>query len=727
MMKLKRWILLLILTVLVAGCTSPTVQSTQPGGTTATLPPPILRTTAAPDAIPAARAFLDAWETEDYPAMYGMLSLLSRDAISEETFTNRYRDIANTMNLVSLETETLSSLISSPTQAQVGYRATFTTALVGELTREMQMNLTLEDNTWKVAWEDGMIMPELRGGNRLYMDVKIPTRGNIYDRNGSAIVMEGEGVALGIVPGQIDPDREGRLLSELSSLTGFTTQYLQSLYEFAAPDWYIPVGDASAQAVRQRWDVLSTLSGLVMNFYDTRYYLNGGTAPHVTGYVQPIPAEALEEYQRQGYLGDEKVGMAGLEEWAEEDLGGRRAASLFVIDTSGQFLSRLAQVDAIPSASITTTIDKNLQVEVQKALADFRGAIVVVERDTGRVLAMASSPSFNPNLFDANNYNSAWMLGDMLNAAENRLFNRAAQTGYPLGSVFKIISMAAAMETGIFTEESVYECGYTFNDLPGVTFYDWTYEKEVAASGTLTLPEGLMRSCNIWFYHIGLELNQMGRPNAITDMALAFGLGKPTGIEGIPEIAGSVHYPATEADSVQQAIGQGAMLVTPLQVAAFIAAIGNGGTLYRPQVVEKISLPDGTNTYEFEPVENGTLPVSENTLDVIQRAMRSVVANTRGTAYYALAGLNVPIYGKTGTAQNPFGDPHAWFAGYTNTNREDKPDIAVVVLAENAGEGSEIGAPIFRRVVEVYYTGKPSRLYPWESSYYVTRTETPEP
>ena len=484
--KPNRWIFLLLLIALLAGCTSPT-----PGGNpsqTTTLPPPVLHTTSTPDVIPAARSFLDAWENEDYAAMYGMLSLLSRDGISEEAFTSRYKDIAGNMNLVSLETETLSSLVISPSQAQVGFTAAFTTALVGVLTREMQMNLVLEDDAWKVSWEDGMIMPELRGGNRFYMDVRIPTRGNIYDKNGSALVMESEAVALGIVPGRINPDREGRLLNELSSLTGYTTQYIQSLYEYAAPEWYIPVGDASAQAVRERWDVLSTLSGLVMNFYDTRYYINGGTAPHVTGYVQYIPVEELEDYQRRGYLGDERVGMAGLEQWAEDDLAGRRAASLFVVDTNGQKLSRLAQVDAIPSASVTTTIDKTLQVEAQKALADFRGAIVAIEVDTGKVLAVASSPSFNPNLFDTNNYNSAWMLSDMLNTTDNALLNRATQTGYPLGSVFKIITMAAALDTGIFTEQSSYECGYTFTDLEGVTLYDWTYEKDVPSSGTLTLP-----------------------------------------------------------------------------------------------------------------------------------------------------------------------------------------------------------------------------------------------
>jgi penicillin-binding protein 2 len=350
-----------------------------------------------------------------------------------------------------------------------------------------------------------------------------------------------------------------------------------------------------------------------------------------------------------------------------------------------------------------------------------------MEIDTGRVLSMVSNPQFDPNLFDINNQNFVYAENPYF-AKDDPVFNRATNGQYPLGSVFKIVTMAAALDTGVFTPESEIYCGHSI-EVCGNELFDWTFEKEKPPSGDLTLPEGLMRSCNPWFYYIGEQLVGEGYPNAIADMARGFGLGQTTGIE-ISEQPGNIpDQVATCELNTQLAIGQGEMTVTPLQVARFIAALGNGGILYRPSIVEEILGPDGSVISAFEPEADGELPLSEEDKAIIQDAMREVIENPRGTAQLQLATMQYEAYGKTGTAQNPFGDSHAWFAGYTRVEDEDRPDIAVVVILENAGEGSEMAAPVFRRAVSLYFSNYVDYGYtlPWEAYPYVVASPTPIP
>lgn len=723
----KLALLILLLSIFLPGCSNPSPSAMPSPTAIPSLPPPEVNVTQAPDTEAAARAYLEAWKRDDYASMYAMLTSVSRDALTEEEFSARYRNVAAEAALSSLEAQILSSLTQTRT-AQVSYRVTLHSALVGDIQRDTLMNLSLENGEWRVQWDDALILPELSGGNTLRMDYQIPSRANIYDRNNRALVAQAEATALGIIPDQIDPEQEERLLNELSRLTGMRPDTITAMYEDFPPgaDWYLPLKAVSADLVQEREAVLSGMAGLVMRAFRSRYYFDGGIAPHVVGYVSAIPAEQVEEYRRQGYRQDERVGQSGLEKWGESYLSGKRGGALYVVDASGLIITKLAESSPAPAQAIYTTLDKDLQLQAQQALAGFQGAIVVLERDTGRVLTMVSSPGFDPNLFEPTNFNSGFQLEELFDPETNPLLNRAAQGQYPLGSVFKIVTMAAALESGLYTAETVYDCRHTFTEVAGVTLYDWTYEKELPASGPLTLPEGLMRSCNPYFYHIGRDLFLQGLTTAVSDMARGFGLGEATGIDQVAEEEGHVPDPQSEMDATNLAIGQGDLLVTPLQVADFIAAIGNGGTLYRPQVVEKIAPPDGQPSYTFAPEVRGRLPINAATLKILQDALVSVVANRKGTAWHRFTGLNIALAGKTGTAQDPPRDPHAWFAGYTFEGREDKPDIAVVVVVENAGEGSEVAAPIFRRVLEIYFTGAPKTLYWWESEFGATRTPTPE-
>ncbi len=466
--------------------------------------------------------------------------------------------------------------------------------------------------------------------------------------------------------------------------------------------------------------------------YRARYYFDYGVAPHVLGTMGLIDLDELQSLAPLGYTAADRVGKSGLEKWGETYLAGKRGGALYVFNGQGQPVTRLAESPASPGSSIYTTLDRDFQLGVQEAIAGFRGAVVVMERDTGRILAMASSPGFDPNAFEPVNYNSD-SLQNTLNQPDQPLLNRATQGLYPLGSVFKIIVMAAALESGEYTPRSSLQCGYRFEELgESATLYDWTYEhfqadKVTKPSGPLTLSQGLVRSCNIWFYHIGLDFYREGKGRLISDMAAEFGLGRKTGITGVEEANGNIPVPQTEYDATNLGIGQGDLLVTPLQVATFIAAIGNGGTLYRPQIVEAVIPPDGSPLFELAPEAVGSLPVSPETLAAIRESMVGVIRSTKpvGTAWHQFTGLDIQVAGKTGTATSGSGAPHAWFAGYTFEDREGKPDIAVAVILENAGEGSAYAAPVFRRVVELYFSGQPQKLYEWESTYGTTRTPVP--
>ncbi len=732
-----RWNLIVFF-LLLAACAPQTPRPTPTAlpSPTPTLMEPQIGTTPAPDPTPAARAYLDAWVKEDYPAMYAMLTPLSQEAISAEKFQQFYTNVATEAALKNWDYDILSFFISSVKTAQVAYQVTLHSVLVGDLTRQTTMNLVLENGAWRLQWDESLLMPELRNGNYLRMEVNSPSRGNLYDRAGHALVAQSDAVAIGLDTSKVNPDTENGLLSELFRLTGVRPEVLQPKIEaWRNLALYLPVGDVSADELAPRESILMGYDGVLLSPFRGRYYFGEGIAPHVVGYVSVIQKEQVDEYKRLGYnVNADRVGQKGLEAWGEQYLAGQRGGVLYLVGADGNIITRLAETEPQPSQAIYTTLDSDLQSGAQLAMSKFRGAVVVLERDTGRVLAMASSPGFNPNLFEPQNYNRSELINDLFDQTTLPLLNRATQGQYPLGSVFKIVTMAAALQSGVFHTTDEINCGYTFDELQGVTLHDWTWthfqnDGKTQPSGILTLPQGLMRSCNPWFWHIGLDLYSRGMTKTVSDMARGFGLGSSTGFE-LSDQPGNIPDPASPLDATNSAIGQGATLVTPLQVADFIAAVGNGGKLYRPSVVEKIAPPDGAPTYVFTPTVRATLPISATVLTAIQDAMLTVVRNPRGTANFVLGGFsvnnNIPIYGKTGTAETDRGVSHAWFAGYTDAHRENRPDIAVVVLAEYAGEGSEVAAPIFKRIMEIYFLGRPLTRYPWESAIGVIPSPTPE-
>jgi penicillin-binding protein 2 len=290
-----------------------------------------------------------------------------------------------------------------------------------------------------------------------------------------------------------------------------------------------------------------------------------------------------------------------------------------------------------------------------------------------------------------------------------------------------LVTFAAGINSGLYTPDSRYYSTGTWNRL-GDAFikYDWRQ----GGHGSITLRQAIVVSCNSCFYDVGYNLDGYD-PNFFPQTARQFGLGAPTGIVGMPEVSGLIPDPAWKlantgetwltGDSVNMAIGQGFVQVTPLQMARVIAAIANGGTLYRPSVINRIGAGGGAPEEPWPAEAQGQLPLTPEILAIMQDSLRAVASSPQGTATHQFVDLPVPVAGKTGTAETVVADSHAWFIGYAPAEPYTAPDgraiagpeIAVVVMVENGGEGSAVAAPIFRRIVEAYYGIQPFRPYPW--------------
>ena len=692
-----RLVALLGFLLLVGGCSAPSLRATP---TLAPTPTPSL-----PPADETAYRFLQAWQQADYLTMYDLLSRAAQDRYPEAEFVATYQETAAEATILEIEARILAAY-QPGTQAEVTFAAAVHTALVGDFDVQNQMLLTYEEGMWGVDWSPALIFPQLSDESFVRLFPHAPSRGNIYDRNGLGLAVQGERTEVGVIPGRIED--EASLLAQLSGLLGRRPADLQALYAEAMPDWYVPLGEIEAETAQAYYATLNAIPGIEMREAWTRSYRQEIVAPHVVGIVGPIASEEIDLWREQGYSGDEMVGRMGLERWGEPYLAGQRGGRLEILTHDGQQVAVLADKPARESSSLYTTFDRAFQEKVQEILGGRLGAIVVLEAKTGRVLALATFPSFDPNPFARGVSEAQWQA---LQADYRRpLVNRAAQGTYPPGSVFKAVTMAAGMEDGGLTASSAFLCRGTWTGL-GPEWPKTCWLK--SGHGNIALEKALTVSCDITFYQVGLMLNGVGQ-DILPRYARSFGFGAPTGIE-VEEDPGLVPDPAWKiqakgegwapGDSVNLAIGQSELLVSPLQVAVMMAAVGNGGTLYRPQVVEMIAADPSQPDWLLEPVAVAQLPVSAETLAVIQASLHRVTSSPEGTAYEAFEGLDFAVAGKTGTAESGQEEPHAWFAGYAPA---DDPEIAIAVIVEHAGEGATYAAPLFRAVVEAYFKIEPT-------------------
>ncbi len=553
----------------------------------------------------------------------------------------------------------------------------------------------------------------LSENNRIRINRIAGTRGMILDRRGELLVDSRPSFDLFFTPEDAgDPERTLRLLArflrrdEQELLTVLQDNTKRNAFEEIVlgrdVDWPTIVAVETHQL---------DLPGVSLRVRPRRNYQDGPMAAHVLGYLGEIGPRQLRRLRHDGYtLGDE-IGHYGLERRWEEVLRGQSGGQQVEVDAVGRRIRVLHEVVDVPGYTVHLTLDRELQQTAFQALEGKQGTIVALDVRSGAVLAMASTPAFDPNAFARGIRTDEWRA--LVNDPMRPLNNRATQGQYPPGSTFKIITAIAGLEEGVLQPDvRVFDPGY--HVFGNRRFRDWKKE----GHGYVDLHKALVESCDVYFYLLGPRLGV----DHIAKWSRAFGLGEKTGLALDDERSGLVpdsewkrrrfRQPWFPGETLSVAIGQGYLTTTPLQMANLMAAVANGGTLYRPRIVSKVESVDGAIIREYGPEVIRKIELKSSTLARVHNALLDVVHGATGTGRASRSNL-VEIGGKTGTAQviemkgaylkneqlAHFHRDHAWFVAYAPARN---PQIAVAILVEHGGGGGSMAAPLAKPVIEKF-------------------------
>jgi len=624
-----------------------------------------------PDPVESANEYLKALENNNYKKAYSLLTEESKEKITIETMKNRYENFYKKAKIKGKQSENLIVQRDDFFSASANYRMNFNSADFGKKIYEYTMNLKRESLiNWKIKWNYNLIFPDMTEESKFVREVILPERGVIFDRNKNPLAVKGEVVEVGIQAAKVENQKI--LIEELTQIMDVDeSEIMNSLQRYPDnPEWFSPLKTLTWENYKKLEEKLRPISGVFFRKKESRVYPYKEITAHLTGYISEISNKEIESSEEINYISGELTGKSGLEKSYEKKLRGKNGYILYLQNNNNK--KELMRKKAVDGENLITSIDRDLQKKVWQALDNKTGAVVVSDPKNGEILAMVSSPSYDPNQFVLGMSQSDWE--KIQKNEKSPMLNRAIQGLYPPGSTFKIITAASALDSGLV------EMDTEFNDKGELKIEGnivRNYQNEVF--GKHTFKEALTYSINTAFAKIALELSK----ERLIEYINKFGFEKNINL-GLEVKNSSIGEINSKVDLAWTGLGQAKVLTNPIQMNRIIAIVANQGKNVFPSLIK--------NNLENEDLRQ---IIAKENINKLEEMLINVV--DKGTGKNADL-ESIEIAGKTGTAEIGIDDekPHAWFVGYAPVNN---PELAVAVFLENGGVGGKDAAPIFKKII----------------------------